>query len=52
MLCNKRAVKSVLAVLMFWEVSWAFKARDSAVLESDADKILGGFGSDCRMTFS
>jgi len=29
----------------------AFKARNSAGLEADVDKILDGFGSDYRMTF-
>jgi transposase len=29
----------------------AFKARNSAGLEADVDKILGGFGSHYRMTF-
>jgi transposase len=29
----------------------AFKARNSAGLEADVDKILDGFGSHYRMTF-
>jgi len=30
----------------------AFKARDPKTLEADVDKILTGFGSDYRLTFS
>jgi hypothetical protein len=32
--------------------SMAFKARDHKTLEADVDKLLTGFGSDYRLTFS